>query len=59
MRKAYKIDEYEYKRAQKDGATALIKKGYEPKNAEVYEADGCYWLAFDTDYPLGRNDWQE
>ena len=59
MRKAYKIDEYEYKKAQKEGATALINKTFEPKNAEVYEVDGTYWLAFDTDYPHARNDWQE
>lgn len=59
MRHVVMIDEAEYKLAVKNGAEALISKAYEPYNAEVNEIDGEYWLSFETDYPFGRNDWQE
>ena len=59
MHKAFKIDEYEYKKALKEGAAVLINKTFEPKNAKVFEDNGTYWLTFDTEYPYARNDWQE
>ena len=51
MRKAYKIDEFEYKRANKLGAEVLINKRDRPnvKNAEVYETFGEYWLAYEIE----------
>jgi hypothetical protein len=49
MRKAYRIDEFEYKRAQKLGADVLIRKDQHPKNARVFETMGEYWLEYETD----------
>ena len=49
MRKAYKIDEFEYKRAQKLGADVLIRKGLNHKNANVFETFGEYWLEYEVD----------
>lgn len=49
MRKAYKIDEFEYKRALKLGAEVLIRKDQYPKNARVFETFGEYWLEYETD----------
>lgn len=59
MRYAVRIDKAEYKHACKHGAAVLINKNFEPYNAEVYEINGEYWLSYETDYPYGRNDWQE
>lgn len=51
MRKAYQIDEAEYKLGLKKGAEALINKNMRPyiKNAEVNAIEGEYWLSYDID----------
>lgn len=49
MRKAYKIDQFEYKRAMRYGAEILIRKDEHPVRAEVYETFGEYWLAYETE----------
>lgn len=51
MRKAYKIDEAEYKLAGKKGAHVLINRSMLPfaSDVEVVEIDGEYWLSYDFD----------
>lgn len=56
MRKAFQIDEAEYKLAMKKGADVLINKNRRDriKNAEVNAIDGEYWLSYEeADYMTG------
>lgn len=51
MRKAFQIDEAEYKLGLKKGARSLINKNIRPyvSNAEVNAIDGEYWLSYEID----------